>query len=133
LNNLLNVESKNREETEQAIYDMLRDVVGRVKTEMEQERNNREATEENLLSLSSSDKPGACVVGKIANSLDEETRQAFFAVMASTASSNSIANTLREEGLVVARSTVVQKRACFTEGGSHMCACFPGLYTGEAK
>ena len=51
MNNLLNVESKNREETEQAIYDMLRDVVGRVKTEMEQERNNREATEENLLSL----------------------------------------------------------------------------------
>ena len=30
---------------------MLRDVVSRVKTEMEQERNNREATEENLLSL----------------------------------------------------------------------------------
>jgi hypothetical protein len=41
LNNLLQVESKNREETEQAIYDMLRDVVSRVKTEMEQERNNR--------------------------------------------------------------------------------------------
>ena len=30
---------------------MLRDVVSRVKTEMEQERNNREGTEENLLSL----------------------------------------------------------------------------------
>ena len=30
---------------------MLRDVVSRVKTEMEQERNNRENTEENLLSL----------------------------------------------------------------------------------
>ena len=88
---------------------------------------------ENLISLSSNDNAGACAVGKIANSLDEETRQAFFAVMASTASSNSIANTLREEGLVVARSTVVQKRACFTEGGSHMCACFPGLYSGEAK
>jgi hypothetical protein len=88
---------------------------------------------ENLLSLSSSDNAGSCVVGKIANSLDEETRQAFFAVMASTASSNSIANTLREEGLVIARSTIVQKRACFTEGGSHMCACFPGLYTGEAQ
>jgi len=88
---------------------------------------------ENLLSLSSNESAGACVVGKIANSLDEETRQAFFAVMASTASSNSIANTLREEGLVVARSTVVQKRACFTEGGSHMCACFPNLYTGEVK
>jgi hypothetical protein len=50
---------------------------------------------ENLISLSSSSDTGACVVGKIANSLDEETRQAFFAVMASTASSNSIANTLR--------------------------------------
>ena len=88
---------------------------------------------ENLISLSSNSDTGACVVGKIANSLDEETRQAFFAVMASSASSNSIASTLREEGLVVARSTVVLKRACFTEGGSHMCACFPGLYTGEAK
>lgn len=88
---------------------------------------------DNLLSLSSENSIGMCAVGKIANSLDEETRQAFFAVMASTASSNSIANTLREEGLVLARSTVVQKRACFTEGGSHMCACFPGLYTGEAQ
>lgn len=88
---------------------------------------------DNLLSLSASGPTGSCVVGKIANSLDEETRQAFFAVMASSASSNSIANTLREEGLVIARSTIVQKRACFTEGGSHMCACFPGLYTGEAQ
>jgi len=88
---------------------------------------------ENLLTLSSDNSIGLCAIGKIANSLDEETRQAFFAVMASTASSNSISNTLREEGLVVARSTVVQKRACFTEGGSHMCTCFPGLYTGEAQ
>ena len=88
---------------------------------------------DNLLSLSFPAEPLFRSVGKIANSLDEETRQAFFAVMASTASSNSIANTLREEGLVLARSTVVQKRACFTEGGSHMCACFPGLYTGEAQ
>lgn len=31
----MQVESKNREETEQAIYDMLRDVVSRVKAEME--------------------------------------------------------------------------------------------------
>ena len=83
---------------------------------------------DNLLSLYSENS-----IGKIANSLDEEPRQAVFAVMASTASSNSIANTLREEGLVLARSTVVQKRACFTEGGSHMCACFPGLYKGEAQ
>jgi len=41
LNNLLQVESKNREETEQAIYDMLRDVVSRVKTEIEIERKAR--------------------------------------------------------------------------------------------
>ena len=37
----MQVEGKNREETEQAIYDMLRDVVSRVKAEMEQERLNR--------------------------------------------------------------------------------------------
>jgi hypothetical protein len=34
-------EKKNREESEQAIYDMLRDVVSRVKTEIEIERKAR--------------------------------------------------------------------------------------------
>jgi hypothetical protein len=34
-------EKKSREESEQAIYDMLRDVVSRIKTEIEMERKAR--------------------------------------------------------------------------------------------
>ena len=34
-------EKKGREESEQAIYDMLRDVVSRIKTEIEMERKSR--------------------------------------------------------------------------------------------
>ena len=40
-----------REENEQAIFDMLKDVVERVKKEIEQEKNDRLETEESLLSL----------------------------------------------------------------------------------
>ena len=41
LNNSMQIERKNREESEQAIFDMLRDVVNRVKSEIEFERKNR--------------------------------------------------------------------------------------------
>ena len=34
-------EKRNREESEQAIFDMLKDVVNRVKSEIEAERKNR--------------------------------------------------------------------------------------------
>lgn len=41
INTSLQVEKKNREESEQAIFDMLRDVVNRVKSEIDYERKNR--------------------------------------------------------------------------------------------
>ena len=41
LNNSMQIERKSREESEQAIFDMLRDVVNRVKGEIEFERKNR--------------------------------------------------------------------------------------------
>ena len=88
---------------------------------------------DNLVSLSSQSGHGPCALGKIANSLDDDTKEALFAAMASSASSNAITNSLRDAGMIIARSTVVQKRACFSESGSHMCACFPGLYTGEVQ
>jgi hypothetical protein len=88
---------------------------------------------DNLVSLTSQTAQGGCALGKIANSLDEDTKEALCAAMASSASSNAITNSLRDAGMVIARSTIGQKRACFTENGSHMCACFPGLYTGEAQ
>ena len=60
----MQIERKSREESEQAIFDMLRDVVNRVKGEIEFERKNRyirklkllwwgfrETTEETLLNL----------------------------------------------------------------------------------
>jgi len=74
---------------------------------------------------------GACAFGRIANDLDDETRQALFDAMRSPASSNSICNSLRESGFNIARSTVVQKRACFTASGSSRCECFPDMYTEE--
>ena len=37
----LQIEKKNREDSEQAIFDMLRDVVNRVKSEIDYERKNR--------------------------------------------------------------------------------------------
>lgn len=44
-------ERKAREETEEALLAMLRDVMGRLKNDVEQERRDRETTEETLLSL----------------------------------------------------------------------------------
>lgn len=44
-------EKRSREENEQAIFDMLRDVIERVKKEIDHERKEREDTEETLLNL----------------------------------------------------------------------------------
>jgi hypothetical protein len=88
---------------------------------------------DNLVDLSSQTGQWGCVLGKIANSLDEDTKEALCAAMASSASSSAITNSLRDAGMIIARSTIGQKRACFTENGSHMCACFPNLYTGESQ
>lgn len=74
---------------------------------------------------------GACAFGRLANDLDGETREALFEAMRSQASSNSICNSLRESGFNIARSTLAQKRACFTASGSSRCECFPGTYTEE--
>jgi uncharacterized spore protein YtfJ len=41
-------EKRSREENEQAIFDMLRDVIERVKKEIDHERKEREDTEETL-------------------------------------------------------------------------------------
>lgn len=41
LNTSVQIEKKSREESEQAIFDMLRDVVNRVKSEIDYERKNR--------------------------------------------------------------------------------------------
>jgi len=51
VNNELSGERKAREENEQAIFDMLRDVVERVKKEIEAEKKERHNTEECLLTL----------------------------------------------------------------------------------
>jgi len=48
LNNEMSGEKKAREENEQAIFDMLRDVVERVKKEIETEKKERHNTEECL-------------------------------------------------------------------------------------
>ena len=41
IGNSLQIEKKNREDSEQAIFDMLKDVVNRVKSEIDYERKNR--------------------------------------------------------------------------------------------
>ncbi len=48
---MIDQEKNAREESESAIFDMLKDVVNRVKVEIEYERKDREATEETLLNL----------------------------------------------------------------------------------
>jgi len=44
----MQTEKRSREENEQAIFDMLRDVIERVKKEIDNERKEREDTEETL-------------------------------------------------------------------------------------
>ena len=45
------VEKSSREETEEALLQMLKDVVGHIKADLEAERKDRESTEETLLNL----------------------------------------------------------------------------------
>jgi hypothetical protein len=51
LNEQILAEKHTREETEEALLQMLKDVVGHLKADLETERKSREATEENLLQL----------------------------------------------------------------------------------
>ena len=51
IQNLVQSEKKNREETEEAILEMLRIMITKTKTDIENERKYRENTEEILLSL----------------------------------------------------------------------------------
>lgn len=44
-------EKRAREDSEQNIFDMLKDVVSRVKSEIEYQRKNRESSEETILNL----------------------------------------------------------------------------------
>lgn len=48
---VLQIEKKSREETEESILELLRDMVGRIKNELESEKKERESSEETLLSL----------------------------------------------------------------------------------
>lgn len=49
--NIIQSEKKTREETEEAILEMLRIMITKTKSEIETERKDRESTEETLLSL----------------------------------------------------------------------------------
>ncbi len=51
IQNVIQSEKKTREETEEAILEMLRIMITKTKSEIESERKDRESTEETLLSL----------------------------------------------------------------------------------
>ena len=51
LSELISIEKKGREETEEAILEMLKDMVNKIKVEIENEKKDREENEETLLSL----------------------------------------------------------------------------------
>lgn len=51
LGELVSNEKKAREETEEAILEMLKDMVNKIKVEIENEKRDREENEETLLSL----------------------------------------------------------------------------------
>lgn len=48
---LIHQEKKSREDTEESILELLRDMVNRIKSELEHEKKERESSEETLLSL----------------------------------------------------------------------------------
>lgn len=48
---LIQQEKKSREDTEEAILELLRDMVNKIKGELEGEKKERESSEETLLSL----------------------------------------------------------------------------------
>ena len=48
---LIQAEKKQREDTEEAILELLRDMVNKIKGELEGEKKERESSEEMLLSL----------------------------------------------------------------------------------
>ncbi len=48
---LIEEERKQREETEESILELLRDMVGRIKVEIDTEKKERESSEESLLQL----------------------------------------------------------------------------------
>lgn len=51
IQNVISADKKTREETEEAILEMLHIMITKTKTEIEAERKDREQTEETLLSL----------------------------------------------------------------------------------
>jgi hypothetical protein len=51
LQNTIQIERKTREETEEAILEMLRIMITKIKGDVEGERKDREITEETLLSI----------------------------------------------------------------------------------
>jgi len=51
ISEIINIEKKAREETEEAILEMLRDMVNKIKIEIDNEKKDREENEETLLSL----------------------------------------------------------------------------------
>lgn len=51
MQNIIQADKKNREETEEAILEMLRIMITKTKAEIENERMDRDQTEETLLSL----------------------------------------------------------------------------------
>ena len=51
IQNVIQEDKKTREETEEAILEMLRIMITKTKTDIEAERKDREQTEETLLSL----------------------------------------------------------------------------------
>lgn len=51
LNESISTQKKGREESESSIFEMLKDLVNRVKSEIDDERKERETSQETLLTL----------------------------------------------------------------------------------
>jgi len=67
----------------------------------------------------------ACPLGRIAIKLDEETREALFDALRSEASTMSIYNALKQEGIAISRESITKHRKCFTEPNDKKCLCYP--------
>lgn len=64
-----------------------------------------------------------CAVGRLLDSLDEETAEALKSAMASSASTRSIHKVLREDKISIDRNSITVARECFNANSSKHCKC----------
>jgi hypothetical protein len=66
-----------------------------------------------------------CPLGRVAQKLDEETRDALIKALRSEATTKDIHKALKQEGISIARQNIGKQRQCFTAPNDKQCKCYP--------